>query len=1288
MYIRMGSHLRLFSAVLVVLACVSIQAIVFVHAQTETTGAFRGRVVDESGAPLADATVRATNKLTGVPTATRTTPDGYFTIGLLQPGDYTLTVLKGDQYDVRTRDQRLTAVDATTVLPEPFVLRKRTGLTAQATPVPTGTQEPTATPVVTAQATPVPSTTPDTTDVAIDINKRNPRRGGIFTREEVSTLPLGATTLTRSFDELALLLPGVATAPQTLGSIAGPGVGPGVGSAGQFAVNGLRSRSNNFTVDGSDNNDEDIGVRRQGFLALVPQPIESIQEYQVTTLLAPAQYGRNIGAQVNAVSKSGGNDLHGTIYGFLNTSQLNARNAFDSTFGNAATPLRVGNQSVIVARNAVFNPNTFAFDPVGGAPLTVRNGSGGEDSFTLGQGGLVLGGKLVPDKLFFFISAEGQLLNATKEASFAVPTVQERGAFGSGASGLFLDRFSNNPTFAFPTSIEGDAVFSLFPFPNNPGGIYGANTFTQTLPANGQGKILSGKVDGNWKWNGRQQSFTARYNFTDDWRDIPVTGEAIFSTLRPRVRTQNFSTFLNSQITGLNSSSPIFNQLRASYGRTRLIFDANPDKSFLVPSRAFPNNPYLLNATFLSNFTLPNNFGVPNTTAPVIYVRDPGTTTEDLLGTLGQVKIAGFSPLGVDVFNFPQRRVNNTYQIADTMTWRLGNHNLAFGTDIRRTELNSDLPRLARPLLTFNGSPAIQFDINPNTGAFTNFRLSGRFIHPLDFAASGAASGFFQTLNTGSTAINLRYYQYNFFAQDEWRVTPNLVLSYGLRYEYNTPPAERSRRIESTFNDPLIRQVVPGLQNFIAGRTEIFDADKNNFAPRVGLAYSSNWFGSNRTTVIRGGYGLYYDQILGAVVSQSRNVFPNAVTLNFAGGFTNFFAPGGGLGLFQALNPDLLANPGTLNQINAAEIGDLLDILRFFGIGANAVGLTLPERTLKTPMAHHYSITFEQQLGRSLVASAAYVGTQGRNLLRLTTPNLGPNELLLPIFSANDPLNGQFTPGFYGIVLPPGSRLTAAGNVIGGRPFSSVGSVEIYRSNARSRYDSLQLQLRGRFGLLGTSSQLQAAYTFSKVQDDASDVFDLAGSPALPQNSLTFAGEYAPSNFDARHRFTYNYISDLSSWGSGNGFLHFIFNGVQVAGTGIFQTGQPFTINSIYDVNLDGNLTDRPNTTAGIQATGNRARPYTLTVNPTTLLAAVGSDGAVPRNAFRSSNLWLTNSSIIKNFRISEDKALSFRLDIFNLFNRANYGLPVRFLESPGFGRATDTVTPGRRFQFAIKYSF
>src|SRR5207253_10239730 len=175
---------------------------------------------------------------------------------------------------------------------------------------------------------------------------------------EVSLLPIGSVTLVRTFDELALLLPGVAPPPQTLGSVAGPGVGPGVGSAGQFSVNGLRSRANNFTVDGSDNNDEDIGVRRQGFVALVPQPIESIQEYQVITLVAPAQFGRNIGAQVNAVSKSGGNQTHGTAYAFFNSSQLNAPNFFDTAFGNATSQLRTASgQQVLLNGQPILTTN-------------------------------------------------------------------------------------------------------------------------------------------------------------------------------------------------------------------------------------------------------------------------------------------------------------------------------------------------------------------------------------------------------------------------------------------------------------------------------------------------------------------------------------------------------------------------------------------------------------------------------------------------------------------------------------------------------------------------------------------------------------------------------------------------------------------------------------------------------------------------------------------------------------------------------------------------------------------
>src|SRR5205814_8956587 len=109
-------------------------------------------------------------------------------------------------------------------------------------------------------------------------------------------------------------------------------VGISVGTAGQFSVNAFRSRTHNFTVDGSDNNDEDIGVRRQGFVSLTPQSIESVKEFQIMTATFPAEFGRNSGSMVNAVSRSGQSDVHGSVYGFFNPNAWNASNPFEHPF--------------------------------------------------------------------------------------------------------------------------------------------------------------------------------------------------------------------------------------------------------------------------------------------------------------------------------------------------------------------------------------------------------------------------------------------------------------------------------------------------------------------------------------------------------------------------------------------------------------------------------------------------------------------------------------------------------------------------------------------------------------------------------------------------------------------------------------------------------------------------------------------------------------------------------------------------------------------------------------------
>jgi hypothetical protein len=566
----------------------------------------------------------------------------------------------------------------------------------------------------------------------------------------------------------------------------------------------------------------------------------------------------------------------------------------------------------------------------------------------------------------------------------------------------------------------------------------------------------------------------------------------------------------------------------------------------------------------------------------------------------------------------------------------------------------------------------------------------------------------------------------NFYAQDTWRLRQNLLVSAGLRYEFNTPPREVNRRIERSFSDPRLA-FVPGLGRFIGGRERIFDPDRNNFAPRLSLAYSPDLFGrGDRASVVRVGYGRFYDQILGAVVSQSRNVYPDYLTINFGGGGANLtgFEQIPGTDQFRQRCPEflltrcqfelllpgnplpnladqrpfstvMLVQPGTLNQLNPALpfnqfIAIVNEIIRGGGLAppTSGFGATLPSQQMDTPSADHFSASFEQQFGTNVAFSVAYVGTRGRNLLRFTTPNLGPNTFVVLAGIGPAPgLSGQgvvLEPAFFGFTLAPGSR-PGQERFVGGRPFPSAGAVFQFETTARSWYNSMQAQMRTR---LGRSFQGQLSYTFGKAIDDVSDVFDLAGASALPQDSFDLDAERGFANFDVRHRVSYHFIYDLPFFARSSPLVRSLLGGVQIAGTGSFHTGQPFTVGTIFDVNLDGNLTDRVNDPAGIVATGDRRQPYRVTVDPKQIVAPIGQNGAVGRNTFRASNFFSTDLSVIKNFRFAETQSFTLRVDVFNLTNRANYGIPVRFLEAPGFGESTNTVTPSRRVQFALKYNF
>jgi len=1258
-------------------------------AQTVTSGAIRGNVYEfGTRIPIGGATVTVTNRDTGLIRSALTDASGEYFLKMLPVGVYTVNGSSQGYETVPTSTTNIPVriLDPSVVTPPPIELRKIVALavatTTPAQPVgapttgarPGGARPPGQTAGQTASQTAgqaaalAPSASDDVIESEQLVNTTNASRTQHFESRQLLVLPLPGI---RTFDDLAFLAPGVAPPPLAIGNVVGPGIGPGVGTSGQFAVNGVRSRANNFTIDGSDNNDEEVGVRRQGFTSLVPQSIESMQAVQITTLLPEPQLGRNMGAQVNGVSRSGGANYHGTLYGFFTDRRLKARDAFDLTGGPATFPIarsalknlaittRVADNKPVLIGRILSNGQLVDIKP-----LAPANPVGGENPFTRGQYGFVFGGPVVKEKTHFFASFERQDINASKESHFAVPTVVQRGIFESGDTGL---RAANGQT-VFPTSTTGNAYLSLYPFANNPRGPYGANTFTQILPASADGAIFSIKLDQNIKAFNKEHIFSARYNFTDDDTILPVTGEALFSSLRAFVRTQNLSLFFNSSL-----SPQLANQFRASYGRTTLRFEEVRDP-FLLPGGSGITNSreraFLLNAPYIYNTAIPGG-------DPLFQILD-GYGTENITGPIGQVIVSSFSSIGVDVFNFPQGRTNNTFQFADTVIYDLRQHRITTGFDVRPTQLNSFLDRNFRPLAVFNGAQDVAAMLGGAPASPYGFYL-GR-----DYLAAGAPTGYFQTLSRGvaDSTIGLKYWQNDLFLSDQIRIRPNFTLTLGARYQLNTVPREVNRRIESSFNSPevqryislekegtrlLVGRSISGFENFLAGRFKTYKTDANNIAPHIAFAWDP--FGTGKTS-IRAGYGIYYDQILGAVISQSRNVFPSFLTVNL-GGYNPACDPLTDLSTcitllphrLVAQNPAFLAVPGTLNRYNEAFFGDPV-VAQFLSsvvtAGATGPGFILPNAQLETPYTQHWGLTVEREIMRDFLFSAAYVGTKGVHLLRFATPNLGPNAIsYVSSIGVETPFPGRADlrfPLFNGISIPPNGR-NAPGQL---RPFPLLGSFTSIESDANSIYHSLQVQLNKRFS---RGVQFTTAYTWSHAIDEGSDVFDLGGTLALPQDSFSRAAERGAANFDVRHRFVYSAIWDLPMFKQNK-----LLGGWQLASIGTFQTGQPYSVLLCCDLNQDGNLTDRFNPLTGRYD---------------------------PRNTYRAPGIATVDLAANKHFTFRERHKIEFRSEFFNLFNRTHFGIPRNRIWFADFQlepltekHFVDTRLAARTIQFALKYSF
>jgi hypothetical protein len=1035
-------------------------------------GSVRGTVYDPNRAVVTGAAVTLTNSATNESRSTVTGDNGEYAISSLSPGVYSLTVESQGLHKYIARVQILVnqdlRADANMSLPPADTLEVYS-----------------------------------VSDAALQ--KDSAAIANIVENRQIENLPLDG----RNFYELNLLVPGA--------------VPPAQGSAGSvrgdfaFSVNGAREDGNNFLLDGVYNVDPKLntfGVRPS---------IDAIREFNIATSSYDAAFGRNPGAQVNVVLKSGTNEVHGSLFEFHRNGAWDSRN--------------------------YFAPATEA------KPKYLRNQFGGS-----------IGGPIKHDRTFFFADYEGTRSGEGITRITNVPTALERaGNFSQSLFGRPIDPFTGLP-FAGgiidPGRINavGRAIAALYPLPNRN---VPFQNFVSSPTQQDRNDSFDARLDHQIT---NRTDFTFRYSFGD--RDLfePFTGPTF--SLVPgfgdtvKRRSQNVMAAVTHVFT-----PNLVNESRVALSRV---------------------------ASSVTQEASRLNTGVG---LPVISTnpRDAGLTF---------ITVTGLSPLG-DEGNNPQNSVTNVYQVLDTATYVTGNHLLKFGADVRFAQQDAFRDVESRGRIQF--SPFAQISGNALADLLLGFPL-------------------LTSVARVDNPQHLRTQSYNFFVNDSFRATRRLTLTAGLRYEFNTPPVDTQDR--ANVYDPVSRSLVRVGTNSVPRGGYI--ADKNNFAPRVGLAWT---IGDDEATVVRAGYGVYYDQ---SPLAPGEALYFNAPYFD-----NNIFFSLPGL-------PLTLSNP----------------FPSFFPFPLPDSALTI-QRDLRTAYMQHWNLNVEREVGRSGVMEIAYVGSKGTKLLTARDINQPAPSAL--------PLGLPFVP----------------------RPDPRFDDINMLESRANSNYHSLQARYQQR---LSRGLSALVAYTWSKSIDDASNFFSSAGDPNFPQNSNNVRAERARSNFDVRHRFSASYTYDLPfgkghAWLADRGWVSTVLSGWQTSGIITLQSGRPFTVALLSDIDNSGTgrsilgfgANDRPNVVGNPDLAAHSPQQW---FNQSAFAFPVrGTFGNAGRNILDGPGYQAVNVALIKNTTLSESVKLQFRAEAFNLFNHPNFNMPDNFLGSPTFGQITSARDP-RHLQFGVKLLF
>jgi hypothetical protein len=1139
------------------------------------TASVNGTVTDPTGAVIDHANISVRNIQTNALRRVETSGSGVYSLTDLPAGIYEIVVEKTGFKTIRYQNVILT-VDQILTLNTKFELG--------------ATQE-----QVTVEGAVVPV---DTTDAQLS---------NVVEHQQMTELPL----ILRDPYQLVLLSAGV-TQSDGLGGV---------------SVNGGRERNNNFLLDGADNNDTET----PGYLGgLTSENPDSTEEFRVITNNFAPEFGRNNGAVIDVITKSGTNDFHGNVFYFGRWDALGARGFF----------------------NHEINPLTGLVLP--------------KDPYIRNLYGASLGGPIVRDKTFFFINYQGDRFITNLTNTSVVPTEDfKTGIFTFTNTDPGCTSGCSQPVnVTIPGSINNGTsvgldpvmqqILALYPAPNssNGDGITGQLFFPSESRRKDEDADL--KIDHKIS---KSNSFSARYIY--NWFSDPNYDHSDFlpgdlGATSAFNRTQSLALSLTS-----TPSTTLVNELRASFNRT--------------------NQGYACTGTALFD-----SFG---------YLDQLGRGADFNL----PAPLAGFGCSGLTDAN-DQGRKSGTFQYWDNLTKVAGSHTMKFGGEFRNVYSNNFSDFNSRAAFTFNldtGSDIqVLQNINPNVQGSEFLQFNDMTSALLGLVNEQAQTQFFTKdgAREANDELDFRQREFGIFAEDSWKVLPNLTFTYGLRWEYYGVPFEAHGNLSNLFQNSAgsapftFTPVGPGTGQ------QLFAGYHRNFEPRFGFAWDP--FRDGKTSV-RGGIGVFSDRIYGNLISDARGNPP------FQPSVANFYAANDGP--TPAAQLQYLSAPSQL--VPTPIVTDTNSSL--------TTGLIFPDlfaTNIKPPSVVSWNFGVQRQLSSNLTVEANYVANHGTRILRVIDGN-GPQPALVQQLEqyCNNPGNAyacnistlQFGNLFYGYEA-------------GVLPFDAVYNNAFFdtftdQTSGHSWYNGLQAQLTERnfHGL-----QLGFSYTWAHALDDSSDpLTPTANNGNFPVDSFDLARERGNSGYDTRQRAVMNFIYQPNI-GRGktflsDGILGRALEGWEISGVAQFQSGLPYDIYGPLDT-LHTNFADRATV---VNSSVLKTTPSTGRIS-SSLGVFTGENPAgfnpddgsipipwdIPANVVRNNwygpglNDWAISFS--KMTSLTERFKLQLRFETYNLFNRPEFTKPNNIIGSPNEGYSLGTITlndgttSARQIQIAGKIIF